>query len=1140
MNRVGQRLIVLVADLCCLTLALGFFAFGEAQGQDVPLWERFSRQVSNTEPYQNPFQDVSLTATFTAPSGKTYEQWGFYRGEQLWEIRFMPNELGSWSYEGGFSDGSDSVSGSFTCVPSDIPGPLKPYSQNQRWFASADDTPVLLVGYYTDGLFRTNQSFWQPWIDDKVAFGFTLLSSGPFDLNWCQVQGCTDRAPWPESGADFDYTRFDLAAWDAYEEIVTYIQSKGVYYHTWGGFLGGTNNYPAPPTDELKRLHLRYGAARFNSYWHLINNNVTSEWQEGYDENTMNYWGEFVGNLYPFHMGSVHPLDVGLHTTGDLAYDWITYDSSQKATYSQFIESFNLSGRPQLSTEEVWWPIPQSSATERRRAAWSFTMGGVSGFLGGKNSDGSLEPPEGNSLNKGDHKILSEFMHSIAFGQMSPRDDLLVSRSNSDIHLLAHHGSEYVIYFPAGGDITIDLFGAGGGLEVEWLNPQTGDITFLDPVPGGGEQSFAAPDTDDWVLHLGGLPPDETPPTVPQNLDATAQSEDQIDLTWQASSDPESGVSYYKIYRDGMSVGQPSSTSFSDTNLDENTTYTYEIAAVNGVGLESQKSAPALATTFADTTPPTIASVSVISTTQLDVQFSEPVEEISAENEVNYGIDHGIVVFNANLDLDLSTVHLTTSEHVEEIIYTITVNNIQDRASIPNTIEPNSSANYQIVLELEVSNLSKEDYRTAELGVGDQYYVDRAYTIINVPPEYEGLLWIKTANDDKLGTLEQFLTFTVNQNVTVYVAYDNRASSLPFWVTDHYTPTGAGIGVSDVDASPLQLWARDFPAGDVVMGGNRAEGASGAASMYVILLRGYGPAADTTAPLISQVAATDITDSTATIQWSTDELSDSRVEYGLTIAYGSMTPLDTAMVSQHSLGLSGLMPGSLYHYRVQSTDGTSNTARSEDHTFEANDETPPQIFSIEVSALSDSAATVGWSTDEPADSRVEYGLTPGIYDWCVEDTFLVVSHSLELVGLTPATTYFFCVRSQDAADNVATSAESTFVTLETGDETPPQIFSIEVSALSDTGAIIGWSTDELADSRVEYGLAPGFYDWSVEDTLLTLSHSLGIISLTSATQYHFRVLSQDTWGNASTSPDCTFVTKHELPGPPGKPEHYDD
>jgi hypothetical protein len=317
--------------------------------------------------------------------------------------------------------------------------------------------------------------------------------------------------------------------------------------------------------------------------------------------------------------------------------------------------------------------------------------------------------------------------------------------------------------------------------------------------------------------------------------------------------------------------------------------------------------------------------------------------------------------------------------------------------------------------------------------------VDRNYTIWDIPGQYEGLLWIKTANDDKFDTSEEFLTFTVNQDATVYVGYDLRALSLPDWVTGQYVQTGTGIGVSDIEASPLQLWSRDFPAGDVILGGNMAAGASGAYSMYIVLLQGRGTGGgDTTPPLISGVTAGDLTNTTATIEWSTDEPSDSQVEYGWTMAYGSTTPLDGNLVTQHSVQLSGLVPEKLYHYRVRSADGFANMAYSGDRTFETtgDDLVPPQISSLEVSSVSDSGATISWTTDELSDSRVQYGLAPDVYDWSLEDPLLTTSHSLYLSGLNPATQYHFSVSSEDGAGNSAASPDSTFTTAQERPDQP--------------------------------------------------------------------------------------------------------
>jgi hypothetical protein len=90
---------------------------------------------------------------------------------------------------------------------------------------------------------------------------------------------------------------------------------------------------------------------------------------------------------------------------------------------------------------------------------------------------------------------------------------------------------------------------------------------------------------------------------------------------------------------------------------------------------------------------------------------------------------------------------------------------------------------------------------------------------------------------------------------------------------------------------------------------------------------------DTQPPVISSVAKKNITSSSATITWSTNEPADRQVEYGLSTSYGIMTPLDTNLTQNHSVTLSGLSANTIYHYRVKSKDATGNLAVSGDDTF---------------------------------------------------------------------------------------------------------------------------------------------------------------------------------------------------------------
>ncbi|MFC1479514.1 Ig-like domain-containing protein [Planctomycetota bacterium] len=159
-----------------------------------------------------------------------------------------------------------------------------------------------------------------------------------------------------------------------------------------------------------------------------------------------------------------------------------------------------------------------------------------------------------------------------------------------------------------------------------------------------------------------------------------------------------------------------------------------------------------------------------------------------------------------------------------------------DTATVSVTVNEDSG-------ELEITSISRTGYVTAILGLGDQYYIDRSYTIADLPQELDGLTWIKTANNDKFNTAVDFLTFQVNQEVTVYIGYDHRAflntPNLPAWMSD-FTDTGLRISVTDGGASPLHVYEKKNTDPVITLGGNVQGGSTGAGSNYVIIIKGEG------------------------------------------------------------------------------------------------------------------------------------------------------------------------------------------------------------------------------------------------------------------------------------------------------------
>ncbi|MBL4644665.1 MAG: DUF5011 domain-containing protein, partial [Candidatus Pacebacteria bacterium] len=203
---------------------------------------------------------------------------------------------------------------------------------------------------------------------------------------------------------------------------------------------------------------------------------------------------------------------------------------------------------------------------------------------------------------------------------------------------------------------------------------------------------------------------------------------------------------------------------------------------------------------------------------------------------------------------------------------------------------------------------------------------------------------------------------------------------------------------------------------------------------------------DTTGPVISNVQATSIGETTATIIWDTDESATSRVEYGTTSSYGSLSAADASADStSHSVTLSGLTDGTDYHYRVISEDAAANSSTSGDNTFTtvtAVDTTAPDVPTITTAT-----ATIDADTYTIAGTVTDDGGTRTVSLYNGSDLVGTVSVPTGdtawsiLVPLTQDSANVFKATATDLVGN--TSADSTTVTITeataTGDTDAPAV-----------------------------------------------------------------------------------------------------
>ncbi len=279
-----------------------------------------------------------------------------------------------------------------------------------------------------------------------------------------------------------------------------------------------------------------------------------------------------------------------------------------------------------------------------------------------------------------------------------------------------------------------------------------------------------------------------------------------------------------------------------------------------------------------------------------------------------------------------------------------------------------------------------------------------------------------------------------------------------------------------------------------------------------------GGSGDTAAPAISNVQAVNITTSTATIIWTTDENSSSLVEYGLTISYASGTVSDANDVISHALNLSGLTPGATYHFRVSSQDPPGNMAVSGDYVFTtlppAGDTAPPVITNVQVINITDTSALVTWDTNEPATSFVSYGTTTAYGD-SESSLGYILSHAILLDGLMPSTLYHFFVASSDASGNMTSNPDGTFMT--TADLTPPSNVFNFFAIPGDTVITLNWiNPPDIDFAGVRIVRQEGSFPTNpFAGTLVFIGVGNTVLDtgLTNNTTYFYGAFAYDTHGN---------------------------
>jgi chitodextrinase len=186
---------------------------------------------------------------------------------------------------------------------------------------------------------------------------------------------------------------------------------------------------------------------------------------------------------------------------------------------------------------------------------------------------------------------------------------------------------------------------AGAGFTRRLLTSPDGDIAEDRSVTAVGSYNATAPvsPSGQWIMQMVAIRTpgsvDITPPTAPTNLTATAVSASQINLSWTASTD-NVGVTQYLVESCLVSactvaqIGTSTGTTFNNTGLASGTSYSYRVRATDAAGNLSAYSNGAIATTQTPPTTPGIPTLTVVSTTQINLSWAASTSTVGLANYI--------------------------------------------------------------------------------------------------------------------------------------------------------------------------------------------------------------------------------------------------------------------------------------------------------------------------------------------------------------------------------------------------------------------------------------------------------------------------------------------------------------------------
>ena len=219
----------------------------------------------------------------------------------------------------------------------------------------------------------------------------------------------------------------------------------------------------------------------------------------------------------------------------------------------------------------------------------------------------------------------------------------------------------------------------------------------------------------------------------------------------------------------------------------------------------------------------------------------------------------------------------------------------------------------------------------------------------------------------------------------------------------------------------------------------------------------------------------------------------------------------------------------VYYYKVYTKDGAnaqSSGTNAVSITPTGKWTSAPTLSSgPEAGSITTKKATITWSTSRSADSKVQYGTSKGSYGEVEpSNSSQVTSHSIQLSGLNPGSTYYYKTKWTDEDGNTGTSEEKSFTTA-----SAPTVKDVSAKNIGLASAIIEFTSNNASKVKIYYGTSTAFGGAKeISTSTSETTYTAELTGLTDGTKYYYKI---NTFDSESSEYEGTILDFTTLPRP---------